>query len=159
MARAARRTPGVRPTRSGKWEARYYDDRGRLRGKTFARKADAEDFRSMVRADVRRGSWVDPAASATPFDTWAKGWVSSRLNVRRSTLATDEGCIRKHIFPRFGSMPVGRISRSDVQRWVKELTDAGVGPDTVRRSYRLLKTIMADALEERLIAESPCRRI
>lgn len=159
MPRGARRTPGIRPTKSGKWEARYYDDRGRLRGKTFARKTDAEDFRSTMRADVRRGTWVDPAVSTTPFDTWAQGWLGSRLNVRRSTLATDGGCIRKHILPRFGPMPVGRIGRSDVQRWVKELTSAGVGPDTVRRSYRLLKTILADAVEERLITESPCRRI
>jgi len=46
-----------------------------------------------------------------------------------------------------------------VQRWVKELGEAGVGPDTVRRCHRLLKTILADAVEERMISESPCRRI
>jgi len=159
MARASRRTPGIRPTRSGKWEARYYDDRGHLRGKTFTRKADAEAFRSTARADLRRGTWIDPAASATQFGTLATGWLASRLNVRRSTFLTDEGCIRKHLLPRFGSVPVGRIARSDVQRWVKELSEAGVGPDTVRRCHRLLKTILADAVEERMISESPCRRI
>jgi integrase len=89
----------------------------------------------------------------------ATGWLASRLNVRRSTFLTDEGCIRKHLLPRFGSVPVGRIARSDVQRWVKELGEAGVGPDTVRRCHRLLKTILADAVEERMISESPCRRI
>jgi integrase len=159
LTRATRRTPGIRPTRSGNWEARYYDDRGHLRGKTFPRKADAEAFRSTVRADVRRGTWVDPAASVTPFGTWATTWLASRLNVRRTTLATDEGCVRKHLLPRFGTVPIGRIARSDVQRWIKSLNDAGVGPDTVRRCHRLLKTIMAAAVEERLIPESPCRRI
>ncbi len=159
MARAFRRTPGVRPTRSGRWEARYYDDRGHQRGKTFIRKANAEAFRSTVRADLRRGTWIDPAASAAQFATLASGRLASRLNVRRSTFLTDEGCIRKHILPRFGSVPIGRIARADVQRWIKELSDAGVGADTVRRCHRLLKTILADAVEERMIPESPCRRI
>ena len=147
MARTPRRTPGIRPTRNGKgWEARYYDDRGRLRGKTFIRKADAEAFRAAARADVRQGTWIDPAASATQFRTLADEWLAARLNVRRSTYLTDEGCIRKHIVPRFDSVPIGRISRADVQRWIKELSEAGVGPDTVRRCHRLLKTIMADVL-------------
>ena len=61
--------------------------------------------------------------------------------------------------PAFGRTPVGRISRAEVQAWVREMSEAGVGPDTVRRSSRILKAILGEAVEARMIPESPCRRI
>ena len=153
------RSPGVRLTPSGKWQARYYDPSGRRRGKTFDRKTDARAFVAAVKTDMRRGTWIEPTRTTTPFDAWARQWWDGKLNLRRSTQATDEGCLRNHILPAFGGTPVGRITRADVQGWVREMSEAGVGPDTVRRSSRILKAILGEAVEARMIPESPCRRI
>lgn len=150
---------GIRPTPSGKWQARYYDPRGRLRAKTFERKTDARAFLAAVKTDVRRGTWIDPARSARRFGDWAQVWLTHKLNLRRSSFARDEGCVRNHILPAFGDVPIGRIGRGDVQAWVKELGDNGLAAASVRRCHRILSSILTEAVHERLIPESPCRRI
>ena len=142
MGNPANRSPGVRLTPSGKWQARYYDLSGRRRGKTFDRKTDARAFLAAAKTDMRRGTWIEPARTTTPFDECARQWWDGKLNLRRSTQATDEGCLRNHILPAFGRTPVGRISRAEVQAWVREMSEAGVGPDTVRRCSRILKAIL-----------------
>lgn len=156
---ATGRTPGVRATPSGKWQARYYDPSGRLRGKTFDRKTDARAFVAAVKTDMRRGTWVDPARTNMRFEDLAREWWDGKLNLRRSTQATDEGCLRNHILPVFGRTPIGRITRADVQGWVREMVEAGVGPDTIHRSSRILKAILGEAVDARMIPESPWRRI
>ncbi|MGH2688176.1 MAG: tyrosine-type recombinase/integrase [Actinomycetota bacterium] len=154
-----KRTPGLRQTPSGKWQARYYDPQGRLRGQTFVRKTDAKAFLVEVKADVKRGNWIDPARSAIRLGDWARQWLDHKLNLRRASFARDEGCVRNQIVPAFGSTPIGRIARADIQRWVKELSDGGLSAASVRRCHRVLNSILAEAVNDRLIPESPCRRI
>jgi site-specific recombinase XerC len=44
--------------------------------------------------------------------------------------------------------------------WVRSLTeDKGLAPRTVREEYRILGGIMREAVEDRLLVESPCRRV
>lgn len=149
----------VRATPSGKWQARYYDGSGRLRGKTFVRKTDARAFLAAVRTDMNRGTWIDPKRTTVRFHVLAGQWLDGKLNLRRSTYATDEGCLRNHILPEFGERSVGRISGADVQGWVRRMSHGGVGPDTIRRCHRILKAVLSEAVEARMIPESPCRRI
>jgi hypothetical protein len=66
-----RRTISIRQTPSGKWQARYYDSSGRLRGKTFVRKTDARTFLATTKADLARGAWVDPGQSKTRLGPYA----------------------------------------------------------------------------------------
>jgi hypothetical protein len=47
------------------WEVRWYDPDRRLRGKTFQRKVDAEQFRAQVEVDKRAGTYADPALGKT----------------------------------------------------------------------------------------------
>jgi integrase len=42
---------------------------------------------------------------------------------------------------------------------VKDLSDGGLSAASVRRCYRVLNSILAEAVNDRLISESPCRRI
>jgi integrase len=154
-----RTTTGIRATPSGKWQARYYDPSGRLRGKTFVRKTDARTFLASTKVEVHRGAWVDPDRAGVRFGELAGEWLGGRLGVRPTSAARDESYVRNHVVPAFGSMAVGRIQRAEVQAWVKALSEGGLAPRTVRTCYRLLGAILAEAVEARTISESPCRRI
>jgi integrase len=44
-----------------------------------------------------------------------------------------------------------------VRRWRKHLLDAGVGPVTVAKAYRLLKAILNTVVDDGLIRRNPCR--
>jgi hypothetical protein len=49
------------------------------------------------------------------------------------------------------------ITEARVRRWRKNLLDAGVGPVTVAKAYRLLKAILNTAVDDGLIRRNPCR--
>ena len=68
----------------------------------------------------------------------------------------DEGTLRLHLLPYFGPVPVGRIDRSSVQRWVNQHATTHA-PRTVKRDYGVLRAVMAFALERDLIGRTPCR--
>ncbi len=59
--------------------------------------------------------------------------------------------------------PAGRrpiISRRDVQEWVNALATSGLAAATVRHAYRaVFKSVLNDAIDDGLLARSPCHRI
>lgn len=144
---------------SGRWEARYRDPTGRLRGQTFRTKRDAELFLQRVGADIQRGDFVDPGAARIRFGEWAARWIATKLNVKPSTYADYESLLNTHLLPHFGQHPIAAIDRGAVQAWVVSLERNGLGTGTVRNAYGLLRQIMASAVDADAIRKSPCVRI
>ena len=57
-------------------------------------------------------------------------------------------------------MPLADITRRNVQQWVNTLASSGLSAVTVRHVYRaVFKSILADAIDDGLLARSPCHRI
>jgi hypothetical protein len=79
----------------------------------------------------------------------------ARIDLRASSKARDETYVRLHLIPRFGDVPLVRIERQDIQRWVNDLGTKGLAPATVRACHRLISGIFTEAVEARLIAQSP----
>ncbi len=76
-----------------------------------------------------------------------------------SSRARDELYLRRHVLPYFESTSLARIERRAVQEWISKLSDKGLAPATVRACHRLLSGMLAEAVEARLIGQSPCRGI
>ncbi len=52
---------------SGRWQAQYRDPSGRTRSNgSFFRKGDAQEAARDAEAQMRKGSWVDPALARHP---------------------------------------------------------------------------------------------
>ena len=141
------------------WEVRWYDPDRRLRGKTFTRKVDAEQFRAQVEVDKRAGTYADPAAGKTPLAEWAKRWEATTVHLRRSTRTRDQLLVERFILPRFGRRQLAAIGQLDVRTRVADLTAQGLAPSTVAKCYQVLGKIMAAAVDAGLLARSPCRNI
>ena len=154
-----RRTPGLRRTPGGKWQARYYDPSGRLRGKTFARKVDAQTFLSAAKADVQRGTWLDPALARRTFGDWAAEFTATRVNLRASTRSRDGWLLASLVLPSFEARPLGSVMPIHVRQWIASLETAGYAPSTVAKAYQTLSTIFKAAVESEMITRSPCRGI
>jgi integrase len=149
-----------REMRSGKgWRVRYRGPDGKEHSRSFAKRADASNFMHSTEVSKLEGRWADPRLGKTPLRDFSKQWLGARLSIRGATRARDEGMIRNHVLPAFGGVPVARISKLDVQQWITRLSDKGLAPATVRRAYTLLGAMMAEAVDLRMVAESPCRRI
>ena len=141
------------------WEVRWYDPDRRLRGKTFKRKVDAEQFRAQVEVDKRAGTYADPALGKTPLAEWAARWEATQVHLRRSTQTRDRLLLERFILPRFGRRQLAAIGQLDVRQWVADLTAQGLAPSTVAKCYQVLGKVMAAAVDAGLIARSPCRAI
>ena len=148
-----------RAPRSGRWEARYRDASGRQRSATFDRRADATVFLATTESDVARGQWRDPALGRTSFGDWAAQWWLTTTNLRPSTRARDESYIRNHVLPRFGEIPLARITQLDVRGWVADLNAEGLAPATVQKAYQTFGKIMAAAVDGGLVVTSPCHKV
>jgi integrase len=140
------------------WIVRYRAPDRRERSKSFKKRAEADRFlhSNEVSKDERR--WIDPHSGKRLFRDYADECMSRR-DLRPTSAARDEIYMRRHVLPRFGDVPLARIERKDVQRWVGDLSARGLAPATLRACHRLLSGVLAEAVEERLIPQSPCRGV
>jgi integrase len=159
MARKRRRFGRVRQLSSGSWQVRYPGPDGLVRPgpRTFPNKTDAEVWLSVAEAEIVQGTWIDPDAGAVPAGEYAERWINERPGLAPKTVVLYEGLLRLHIRPRLGAIPVADLSPQDVRSWRQALLDAGVGPVTVAKAYRLLKAVMNTAVDDGLIRRNPCR--
>jgi integrase len=139
------------------WRVRYRDPDGVERSKSFARRVDAQRFLEETRADVISGRYVDPARARTPFGEYALAWASRQVH-RPTTIEHLDRHLRLHVIPQLGARPVGSLRKSELQAWVKGLSD-GLAPATVKVISTWVGTILRAAVDDGLIVASPFRGI
>jgi len=84
----------------------------------------------------------------------AEHWRTTQVHAD-TTAAAVAGDLKNHILPAFGDKEIGRIRHSDIQAWVRRLSER-LAPTTVDRSYRWLAAIFRLAVNDDLIRRSPC---
>jgi hypothetical protein len=136
------------------WRARWRTPEGESRSRTFAKKVQAEQWLTHTEHSKFRGAYTDPSAGKVTFSAFAKEWVANQV-WRPSTTARNEAIIANHLTPRFGSLGMASITPSRVQTMVKELSTT-MAPGTVRGIYKVLASIFATAIRDRVVASSPC---
>lgn len=150
----------VRKKPSGRWEARYRDPTGRVRGKTFPSRRDANEFLDRVGVAKQDGSWTDPRHGKQRFSEWARTWMRSKEHsVRPTTFHSYQYLLGNLLEPTFGRMPLQRIGPEDVTDWMAELRERGLSQGTVAKAFRLLQQIMTAAVKARRIAWSPLEAV
>ncbi len=131
---------------------------GRVVRRRFPTKRAASDEYARLRSAASDGSLVNPAAGRVPLRDYGLQWLGSR-QVRPGTLANYEVNWRRHVEPALGDLQVRQVTRQEVARLITGLTASGMAPTTVRKIYKIVAMVFAEAVEDRLIPQSPCRRI
>ncbi|MFF2959644.1 tyrosine-type recombinase/integrase [Streptomyces sp. NPDC057963] len=142
---------------NGKWRARYRDLDGKEHARRFERKLDAQRWLDEVTASIVTGQYVDPRAGRITFEKYAKKWEESLIASEAGERITDNA-LRLHLVPALGSRAMAAIRRNDIQVLFKNLSEL-LGPGSVRNVYDVLVRVMTAAVEDKVIASSPCRRI
>jgi integrase len=103
----------------------------------------------------------DAAIRAGKLPRDAARWLATKQATKRPSTADLYATeLRSHVLPAFAGMPLPDITRRDVQEWVNALAAAGLAPATVRHAYRaVFKSVLNDAIDDGLLARSPCHRI
>jgi Phage integrase, N-terminal SAM-like domain len=149
-----------RRTKTGqvRYEVRLRAPDSRERSRSFSSRREAKAYEAAELAKQARGDWTDPRRATIPFRAVAEEWLESNPAKRGSTWARDEITLRNHLFPRFASMPVGRIDRPSIQRWVNDHSRTHAAR-TVKRDYGVLRAVLAFAVDRELVGRTPCRGI
>lgn len=147
--------------RSGRYQARYTGPDGvrHTAPTTFEDKEAAALWLRNERVLLESPeTWEPPKARAArvrglTFGIYARTWIERRP-VKPRTRAHYAALVEQHLIPTFGEMPLAHITPDTVTRW-----HALMGPSrpTLRaHAYGLLRTILADAERDELIARNPC---
>lgn len=143
---------------SGQWRARYRDDVGKEHSQHFARKVDAQRWLDHVTASVVRGDYVDPHAGKVTLADYAATWESVQVSSEGTRRIVDNA-LRIHLLPALGSLPIAAIRPTTVQGLIRDLEGKGLSAGSVRNVYDVTARVFASAVDDRVIAHSPCRKI
>lgn len=151
MARPERRIRNGRV----RWYARYRDPSGAQKVKVFDRQRDAQLFLDSMGVAVQSGSYVDPHAGKIALAEFAITWLDAQGHLKPSTRVTYANLLNRHVLPRWGATPIGKVKHEDVAAWVSELRAAGLSPATVRYAFRVLSLLLDLAVRSRRIPVNP----
>lgn len=147
-----------RSSRYGKgkrWRVRWIDpSTGEPRTQRFERKADAELHDANVHADISQGRYIDPQAGRVTVAEHAAQWRAAQLH-RDSTADLAERACRLHIIPHLGRREIADVRSSDIQSWIKNVSQ-DLAPSTTHLVYSYLKAMFGAAVSDRIIRTSPC---
>lgn len=129
-------------------------------GRTFATFDEAAAFDAAIKAG-RLPQDAPGRRAAVRFGTAAARWLATKQATKRPSTADLYATeLRSHVLPAFADVPLPDITRRDIQEWVNALAASGLAPATVRHAYRaVFKSVLNDAIDDGLLARSPCHRI
>lgn len=151
----------LRKLNSGRWQARYTDRSGVRRSRTFPTRGDASRFLAGTRADLDRGTWVDPTRGRGPLADYASRWVDARRVRGRPlaprTVALYRWQLDRHILPMLGTVALRHLDTATVRQWWATMTGpAGPGAATAAKCYRLLRAVCGTAVADGEMIRNPC---
>lgn len=144
--------------RSGRvrWVARYFDPDGRRRGKVFDRKVDAERFLRQIETSKDTSSYIDPNRGKITMSPFGDKWLATQGHLKPSTYARYEGIVSKHIKPKWGNVPLAKITHEDVAEWISSIR---LAPASVAYIHRVLYLILELAVRSGRIARNPAHGV
>lgn len=148
--------PG-RAGKTGRWQVRYKADGRERYGGSFDNRVVAKRRLVELESAVQRGTWVDPGDQTTLVE-YARRNAATRPH-RATTARRVAQQIERHLAgTALGQRRLGSVRPSDVQAWATGLSK-NLAPATVALLVKMLKSIYAAAVLDRLVAVSPVVRI
>jgi integrase len=142
---------------SGLYMATVYTPHGR-RTKTHELRGMVANWAGELEANIRRGEFIDPKLAKTTVAAVWERYAPAR-RIEKASRARDESHWRCWVGPRWGPVEVGEILKPDVQTWVNELEEDGVGGWTIIAAVNVLKAALELAVDAGMIRANPARRV
>ncbi|HEU5042827.1 MAG TPA: tyrosine-type recombinase/integrase [Nocardioidaceae bacterium] len=146
----------LRKLPSGRWQASYVGP-DTLRHKapvTFETAEDAEGWLTDRRREITNEDWTPPQTKRpVTFGEHAERWLVNRTLKPRSRYHYRK-LLDAKLLPTFKDVALKRITANLIDDWYYRLGDAA--PTSRAHAYGLLRTILGDAVQRRLIDYNPC---
>ena len=163
----------IRLRKDGRWEGRIvigYDENGLPKTKNVLAKTKGECIEKLkaLKSTITPDTPVKVKADM-PFGEWLDHWYETycKPNARPATQRTYEGYIRLYLHPRLGSIPLNKVTTSDIQQmctWMmtearvdQKNGDSGLSDSQVINCYSLCDRVLEKAMAEKLIVRNPAK--
>ena len=163
----------VRLRKDGRWEGRIvigYDENGLPKTKNVLAKTKGECIEKLkaLKNTITPDTPIKLKADM-PFGEWLDYWYETycKPNARPATQRTYEGYIRLYLHPRLGSIPLNKVTTSDIQQmctWMmtearvdQKNGDSGLSDSQVINCYSLCDRVLEKAVAEKLIVRNPAK--
>ena len=142
------------------WVVDYVDQHGDRHLKTFAKKRDADAHHAIVGVAVRAGTHTADSKSVTVARA-AELWLAScdAAGLERTTIAAYRQHVELRIVPVIGALRLTQLTVPLVRGFEDRLAADGCSPVMVRKTRRLLGSLIADAQERGLVAQNLVRSL
>ncbi|MDQ2874626.1 MAG: N-terminal phage integrase SAM-like domain-containing protein [Actinomycetota bacterium] len=144
----------------GRYQASHLgpDGQRRYAEETFERKGDADRALSLIESEIVRGEWTDPERAKVTLAEYAATWIDQHPRLRPRSADQYRWLLRKHIAPRLGGVPIGKLSTAMIREWRASLLAGGVSVSVAAKAYRLLRAVLMTAVDEDgFLPRNPCR--
>jgi hypothetical protein len=102
---------------------------------------------------MARGTSSTPGLGKKKFEAYAEEWLEGR-RLGLMTRDTYADTLTRHVYPTFGHLPSTGSRLSSFGSWNRP-SPTGF-PSTAAKAYRILKAILATAVEDQIIPRNPC---
>jgi hypothetical protein len=117
-------------------DGRYHEEGG------YKTEKEAAKIAAQRELEAARGDWASPMAGRTTFADYVTTYywpTTEHLEV--STRTAYRYYLDKHFIPRFGKLPMRRISPTMIQAWVNEATRDGLSARSAVKYHALLHKV------------------
>ncbi|MFE9936372.1 LysM peptidoglycan-binding domain-containing protein [Streptomyces hirsutus] len=140
--------------RGKSWRVRYQLPDGRYDSESgFETKQDALDWGRAQETDVKRKVFINPSDGRKPFGEWVIEWLEI-MDVSEMSVQTYRSRLRSVILPQWEDTPIGDITSMSYKRWQQQLNKQHK-PNYVKAIEGLMRMLLDDAVEEKLIPHNP----
>ncbi|WP_432010122.1 LacI family DNA-binding transcriptional regulator [Streptomyces cucumeris] len=125
----------------------------------------AQDAESAAAAAAKRGGWVAPEKGRMTLGEYVRGpderpeegWAARSQDLAASSHQSYGYCL-KHILPTFADSALADITSKQIDAWERREKASGAAVSSVRTYRKILHLILADAVDEGLIATNVAAR-
>ena len=136
------------------WTAQISTPTGKRVSKSFSTQRKANSWRIEQLRDIDLGDYLEP--SDMPLESWWQKWIDiyKKRTVSQATLDTYKYALAR-LPEDFRKLPIGKITKQDVQLALNAISDAGGGYKTVKLTKTNLQVCLKQAQEDGMIKKNP----
>lgn len=151
-----KKVPSARYGRGQRWRVAVEDP---VTGKTVTEAHDTETAAkardAILRADILKGTYLDPKAGRITVEDYAEQWRASRMHDAQ-TAERVERTLRLHVYPVLGHLPLGGVLPSRMQGWVLDRSRM-LAASTLTVAYNtVVHPMFESAVHDKKIGSTPC---
>jgi integrase len=124
--------------RGKKWEVRFHDGTGSVRGKSCDSYKEAMDFQAQKRLELKSGNYIVANKGKLKLNDLFEEYMSGKRNLKPNSVESINSLWRFQINPFLGHLEIQRLTKQTLQRWALDAVDPETG---FTSEIRILKAL------------------